>query len=133
MNRRVNPPSLAAPSGFSHAVVAAPGRHVYLAGQTAQDATGRIVAVGDVVGQFEQALGNLLTALREAGGEPHHLVSVTIYIVDIPRYRANARQIGEVWRRLCGRDYPASAGVGVARLWDDEALVEIGGVAVLPD
>jgi enamine deaminase RidA (YjgF/YER057c/UK114 family) len=132
VNRRVNPPSLAAPSGFSHAVVAGPGRHVYLAGQTALDATGRIVAVDDVVGQFEHALGNLLAALREAGGGPEHLVSVTIYIVDIPGYRAAAGRIGEVWRRLCGRDYPATAGVGVARLWDDDALVEISGVAVLP-
>jgi enamine deaminase RidA (YjgF/YER057c/UK114 family) len=60
-------------------------------------------------------------------------VSVTIYIVDVPGYRAVARQIGEVWRRLCGREYPAAAGIGVARLWDDDALVEISGVAVLPD
>jgi enamine deaminase RidA (YjgF/YER057c/UK114 family) len=133
MIRRVNPQSLAAPSGFSHAVVAAAGRHVFLAGQTALDAAGRIVAVDDIVGQFEQALGNLLTALREAGGGPEHLVSVTIYIVDVPGYRAEARQIGEVWRRLCGREYPAAAGIGVARLWDDDALVEVSGVAVLPD
>jgi enamine deaminase RidA (YjgF/YER057c/UK114 family) len=133
VNRRVNPPALAAPSGFSHAVVAAPGRHVYLAGQTALDVTGRIVAVDDIVGQFEQALGNLLAALREAGGAAEHLVSVTIYIVDVPGYRAGASQIGEVWRRLCGREYPAAAGIGVARLWDDDALVEISGVAVLPD
>jgi enamine deaminase RidA (YjgF/YER057c/UK114 family) len=133
VNHRVNPPSLPAPSGFSHAIVAAPGHHVYLAGQTAQDATGRIVAVGDVVAQFEQALGNLLTALRGAGGEPEHLVSVTIYIVDVPGYRTGAKQIGEAWRRLCGREYPAAAGIGVPRLWDDDALIEISGVAVLPD
>jgi enamine deaminase RidA (YjgF/YER057c/UK114 family) len=133
MNRRVNPAALAAPSGFSHAVVAAPGRQVFLAGQTALDATGRIVAVNDIVGQFAQALGNLLTALREAGGAPEHLVFVTIYIVDVPGYRAAAGRIGDVWRRLCGREYPAAAGIGVARLWDDDALVEISGVAVLPD
>ena len=99
---------------------------VHLAGQTALDPDGRIV--GDsVVEQFEQALGNLLTALRAAGGGPEHLASLTIYIVDVADYRAHAREIGEVWRRLVGTDYPAMAGIGVARLWDDEALVEVRG------
>jgi enamine deaminase RidA (YjgF/YER057c/UK114 family) len=50
----------------------------------------------------------------------------------VPGYRARAREIGEVWRRWCGSDYPAAAGIGVARLWDDDALVEIAGVAVVP-
>jgi enamine deaminase RidA (YjgF/YER057c/UK114 family) len=128
---RVDPPELARPSGFAHAVVAAPGRTVFLAGQTAMDAEGRIVG-GDVVEQFERALGNLLTALRAAGGEPAHLASLTVYTVDLADYRARARDIGRVWRRLVGTDYPAMAGIGVARLWDDDALVEVQGIAVLP-
>jgi enamine deaminase RidA (YjgF/YER057c/UK114 family) len=128
---RVDPPELARPSGFAHAVVAAPGRTVFLAGQTAMDAEGRIVG-GDVVEQFERALGNLLTALRAAGGEPAHLASLTVYAVDLADYRTRAREIGAVWRRLVGTDYPAMAGIGVARLWDDEALVEVQGTAVLP-
>ena len=94
-------------------------------------ATAAIVGDG-VVGQFEQALGNLLTALRAAGGGPEHLASLTIYIVDVPDYRAHAREIGRVWQRLAGRDYPAMAGIGVARLWDDDALVELQGTAELP-
>ena len=85
-----------------------------------------------MVAQFEQALGNLLTALRAAGGGPEHLAALTIYIVDMDDYRAHAREIGAVWRRLVGTDYPATAGVGVARLWDAEALVEVQGIAVLP-
>ena len=128
---RVNPPELPAPSGFSHAVVGS-GRIVFLAGQTALGADGGIVAPGDVVAQFEQALSNLLTALRAAGGGPDDLASITIYIVDMPDYKARAREIGAVWRRLAGREYPAAAGIGVARLWDDAALVEIQGWAVLP-
>ena len=80
-----------------------------------------------------QALANLLTALRAAGGGPEHLAALTIYIVDVPDYRAHARAIGEVWRRLAGRDYPATAGIGVARLWDDDALVEVQGVAEIPE
>jgi enamine deaminase RidA (YjgF/YER057c/UK114 family) len=126
---RINPPELARPSGFSHAVVA--GRTVYLAGQTGLDAAGRVVA-GGVVAQFERALGNLLTALRAAGGEPEHLVKVTVYIVDMDDYRTHAAEIGTVWRGLVGRDYPAMAGIGVSRLWDAEAVVELDGIAVLP-
>jgi enamine deaminase RidA (YjgF/YER057c/UK114 family) len=126
---RVNPDSLARPSGFSHAVVGR-GTSVFLAGQTGMDASGAIVE-GGVVAQFEQALANLLTALAGAGGTPDRLASLTIYIVDMDDYRAHARDIGAVWKRLGGTDYPAMAGVGVARLWDAEALVEIQGFAVL--
>jgi enamine deaminase RidA (YjgF/YER057c/UK114 family) len=127
---RVNPPSLAAPSGFSHAVRAT-GTTIFLAGQTGMDASGNIVN-GGLVAQFERALANMLTALDAAGGTPAYLAKVTIYIVDVEAYRAAAREIGAVWRRLAGRDYPAMAGIGVARLWDAEALVEIEGIAVLP-
>ena len=129
---RVNPPELARPSGFAHAVVAAGGRVVFLAGQTATDAAGTIVG-GTVAAQFERALANLLTALRAAGGSAEHLASLTIYAVDLADYRAHGREIGQAWRRLAGRDYPAMAAVGVAALWDPAALVEIQGHAVLPE
>ncbi len=131
--QRVNPPDLARPSGYTHAVVTPPGaRIVFLAGQTAMDADGKIVAPGDVVAQFEQALANLLTALRAAGGQPAQLTSLTIYAVDLADYRAHAREIGMVWQRLIGTDFPAMAGIGIVRLWDDTALVEVQGVAALP-
>ena len=125
---RINPDGLAAPSGFSHAVRATGTIRVYLAGQTALDGDGRITGE-TVVEQFEQALGNLLTALRAAGGEPSDLASLTIYLVDLEGYRAHGAEIGAVWRRLVGRHYPAMAAVGVARLWDPDALVEVQGVA----
>jgi enamine deaminase RidA (YjgF/YER057c/UK114 family) len=128
---RINPPELGTPKGFSHAVVGT-GRTVFLAGQTALDEQG--VIVGEtVVEQFEQALGSLLAALRAAGGEPEHLASLTIYIVDMEDYKAHSREIGQVWKRLVGSHYPAMAGIGVSRLWDVEALVEVQGFAVLPD
>jgi len=127
----VNPPGLAAPSGFSHAVVAPAGRLVFLAGQTATDGSGAITG-DDVAAQFERALANLLAALRAAGGGPEHLASVTIYATDLADYRAHGREIGAAWRRLAGPRYPAMAAVGVSRLWDAAALVELQGVAVLP-
>ncbi len=128
---RVNPPGLAKPSGFAHAVVATGGRVVFLAGQTALDQDGRIVGA-DVAGQFEQALANLLAALQAAGGSAEHLASLTIYAVDLEDYRAHGPELGAIWRRLAGRDYPAMAAIGVARLWDPAALVEIQGQAVIP-
>ena len=129
--KRVNPASLARPSGFSHATVAT-GTTVFLAGQTGMDIDGHVVE-GGVVAQFEKALANLLTALAAAGGQPRDLASMTVYIVDMDDYRANAPEIGEVWRRLVGSDYPAMAGIGVSRLWDADALVEVQGFAVLPE
>jgi len=129
--KRVNPASLAKPSGFSHATVAT-GTTVFLAGQTGMDVSGAIVD-GGLVAQFEKALTNLLTALAAAGGQPRDLASMTVYIVDMDDYRARAGEIGEVWRRLVGTDYPAMAGIGVSRLWDAEALVEVQGFAVLPE
>ena len=127
---RVNPPELAAPSGFAHAVIATGGRLVFLAGQTALDRSGAIVGA-TVTEQFEVALGNLLTALAAAGGPPTDLASLTVYAVDLADYRAHGREIGAVWRRLAGRDYPAMAAIGVSRLWDPAALVEIQGFAVI--
>jgi enamine deaminase RidA (YjgF/YER057c/UK114 family) len=128
---RVNPAGLARASGFSHAVVATGSRIVFLAGQTATG-PGGLIEGETVAAQFERALGNLLDALREAGGAPEHLASLTIYAVDLEDYRAHAREIGAAWRRLAGPRYPAMAAVGVTRLWDAGALVEIAGQAVIP-
>ena len=138
-SERINPAELARPSGFSHAVSvaggavvggAAAGRMVFLAGQTGVDRDGN-VADGGVVPQFERAMTNLLTALGAAGGLSSDLVSLTIYLTDVPDYQAHAREIGAVWRRLAGTEYPAMAAVGVTRLWLPELLVEIQGIAVV--
>ncbi|MDQ2810613.1 MAG: RidA family protein [Actinomycetota bacterium] len=127
---RINPPELGRPSGFSHAVSVTASRMVFLAGQLGAGSDGTVVG-GGVVAQFEQALANLLTALAAAGGQSQDLVSLTIYLVDVQDYQAHGRQIGAVWRRLAGTGYPAMAGVGVTRLWDPAALVEIQGIAAI--
>jgi enamine deaminase RidA (YjgF/YER057c/UK114 family) len=129
-NVRVNPASLPAPRGYAHGMLS--GNTLYLGGQTALDKDGRIVD-GGIVEQFRRALGNVLTTLREVGGEPADLVSLTIYLTDVPDYQAHGAEIGRVWRELAGSEYPAMAGIGCTRLWQPEALVEILGVAVVPD
>lgn len=129
--RRVNPPHLAPPIGFSHAVVAEGSTIVLLAGQTALNAD-NVIEGDTIVEQFEKVLTNLLAALEAAGGTPDQLAKLTIYSVDPVDYRAHAREIGRVWHRLVGKDYPAMTLIGVTRLWDDEALLEIEGTAILP-
>ncbi|MFF9567059.1 RidA family protein [Streptomyces sp. NPDC014685] len=128
---RINPVELSPPTGFSHAVTATGGQLVFLAGQTALDQDGKVVG-DDLTEQFATALTNLLTALRAAGGAPADLARVTVYATDVADYRKRVAELGAVWRRLAGRDYPAMAVVGVARLWDEQALVELDGIAVLP-
>ncbi len=127
---RINPGELARPSGFSHAVSAPAGAMVFLAGQIGMDRDGKL-AGGGIVPQFEQALANLLTALAAAGGQPADLASLTVYLTDVEDYQAHGKDIGAVWRRLAGSEYPAMAGVGVTRLWLPGALVEIQGIAVV--
>lgn len=117
----VNPPELPDPIGFAHAVVA--GGAVYLGGQTGD---------GDsLVEQFDSAAKKIVTALKAAGGEPEHLVSLVIYTTDMAEYRAATGELGEVWRRHFGRRYPAMALIGVSALFDHEARVELMGVAVI--
>jgi enamine deaminase RidA (YjgF/YER057c/UK114 family) len=124
--KRVNPASLAKPSGFSHATVAT-GTTVFLAGQTAWNVSGAIVD-GGLVAQFEKALTNLLTALAGLG-RPSARPGL-----DDGLHRRHGRLPGpgrgrsaRCGRRLVGTEYPAMAGIGVSRLWDAEALVEVQG------
>lgn len=126
----VNPASLPKPRGYSHGTLS--GNTLYLGGQTALDRDMRIVA-GGIVEQFRQSFGNVLATLKEAGGVPTDLVSITIFLTDIPDYQTHGQQIGEVWRELAGATYPAMAGIGTTALWQPEALIEITGVAVIPD
>jgi enamine deaminase RidA (YjgF/YER057c/UK114 family) len=128
--KTINPESLPKPSGYAHGILA--GDAVYLGGQTALDSNMEIVP-GGIVEQFRQAFSNVLTTLRAAGGQPEDLVSVTIYLTDVDDYIANGKEIGRIWREMAGSEYPAMAGIGVTRLWQKEAMIEIQGVAVVQD
>ncbi|HSC03015.1 MAG TPA: RidA family protein [Solirubrobacteraceae bacterium] len=121
-NRIVNPPELGAPRGFSHAVVSS-GSIVHLAGQIGAGAT--------LPEQFDDAARRLLVALRAAGGEPDHLVSLQVFVTDVGAYKAALPAIGQVWRAHFGRHYPAMGLFGVRELFEPDAQVELMGVAVL--
>ena len=120
----VNAPELGKPSGFSHAVVAV-GRTVHLAGQIGAGAT--------IADQFDGAARNMMVALKAAGGEAENLVSLQIFVTDVTAYKQSLPEIGQAWRRHFGRHYPAMGLFGVTELFEPDALVELMGVAVLPD
>jgi enamine deaminase RidA (YjgF/YER057c/UK114 family) len=126
----VNPDGLLPPVGFSHAVVAAPGRLVHLGGQTGHHADGSLPT--GIVAQFEQAARNLRVALGATGATPEHLTALQIYVTDMTGYRESLREIGSAYRRHLGRHYPAIALLGVACLFDPDALVELVATAVIP-
>lgn len=129
-HRVVNPPELARPSGYSHAIVTQPGRTIYLAGQTAQRADGSIA--GDtIVEQFDQAAANLAIALRAAGGQPGDLVSIQIFVTDIDEYLRSRKEIRAAYQRQLGDHYPAMGLFQVSRLFDHAAKVELMAIAVL--
>jgi enamine deaminase RidA (YjgF/YER057c/UK114 family) len=132
VHRVVNPEGLAPPVGFAHAVVAAPGRTVYLGGQAAQGADGQIVGT-TLIEQFDRAAGNLAAALAAAGGAPEHLVSLHVYPTEVAAYRAAPAELGAAYRRHLGRHYVATALFEVAGLFDPAAKVELVGIAVVPD
>lgn len=132
MKRQViNPASLAPPSGYVYGLATEGGRVLHLAGQTSMDASGRIVFRGDIVAQFGQALANILCVVEAAGGDGSAIVKLTIFVIDKRGYRENLRRVGEKYRSLMGKHYPPMTLVEVKSLFDDEAMVEIEGVAVL--
>ncbi|HEY5430373.1 MAG TPA: RidA family protein [Solirubrobacteraceae bacterium] len=128
MSELINAADLAAPTGFSHAVRA--GDTVYLAGQTASAPDGSIVGE-TIVEQFDVAAGNLMTALRAAGGGPEDLVSLQVFVTAVAEYKQSLMALGRVWRTHFGRRYPAMGLFGVTELFDPAAKVELMGVAVL--
>jgi enamine deaminase RidA (YjgF/YER057c/UK114 family) len=130
-HRLVNPESLSPAVGFSHAVVAAPGRTVHLGGQTAHDSEGKLQGE-TLVDQFDATLANVVRALEAAGARPEHLVSLHIFVTDAGAYRSSLAQIGECYRRHLGRHFPAMALFEVMGLFDPDARVEVTGVAVIP-
>jgi enamine deaminase RidA (YjgF/YER057c/UK114 family) len=128
----VNPESLPPPVGFSHAVVAAAGRVVYLGGQAGHGPDGSLVSES-LVEQFARAAANVVAAVEAAGGRPEHLVSFQIFVTDASEYRASMRDVGEAWRRHFGRHYPAVSLFEVRGLFDPAAKVELVCIAVVPD
>ena len=128
-HRIVDPQTLALPSGYAHAVVAAPGRTVYLAGQTGHRKDDSIAET--LVEQFDEAAANIVRALEAAGGRPEDLVSMHIFTTDLAGYLAQSAEIGAAYRKQFGKHFGATALVEVKGLVGG-ARVELTGIAVVP-
>ncbi|HEY9281881.1 MAG TPA: RidA family protein [Pyrinomonadaceae bacterium] len=127
----INPERLGRPRGYANGVLApAGGRLLFVAGQIAWDERQRIVG-DDFVEQFGRALSNVLAVVAAAGGTPEHVARLTIYVLDKQEYEARTREIGERWRALMGRHYPAMALVEVKGLLEAGAKIEIEATAVI--
>ncbi len=132
MFRTLLPPGWAKPKGYANGV-AARGTIVSVAGQIGWNpVTGRFDS-DDFVVQVKQALANIVAVLKEAGAGPEHLVRLTWYVTDKREYMQRMGEIGEAYRAVIGRNFPAMTLVAVAGLLEDRARIEIEATAVLPD
>lgn len=127
----INPESLGAPRGYSHGVLTeSSGRMLFVSGQIAWDQKQQIVSA-DFVEQFDRALANVIGVVTEAGGSPEQIARLIIYVTNKNEYRKRAREVGERYRALMGKHFPAMVLVEVKSLLEDDAQVEIEGIAVL--
>jgi enamine deaminase RidA (YjgF/YER057c/UK114 family) len=127
----VTPPDFPRPRGYANGLVAT-GRTLFIAGQIAWDKDARIVSP-DFATQFLQAMDNVIAVVRAAGGGTEQIAKLLVFVTDLDAYRAATRLIGEGWRERMGKHYPAMSLVKVAGLLEPGALVEIEGVAMLPE
>jgi enamine deaminase RidA (YjgF/YER057c/UK114 family) len=130
MIQPVDPARFPRGRGYSNGILA-DGLTLHISGQIAWDRDARIVS-DDFATQFLQALDNVITVVREAGGGTEHIVKLLAFVTDMEAYRAATKAIGEGWRSRMGKYYPAMSLVKVAGLLEPGAHVEIEGVAMLP-
>ena len=131
MHTILQPEGWAKPVGYANGV-AARGRMVFVGGQVGWNAECRF-ETDDFVGQVRQTLANVVAVLAEAGGEPRHITSMTWYFTDTAEYVGNLKGIGEAYRDVIGRHFPAMAAMQVVALVEDRAKVEIQAMAVIPE
>ena len=131
MTEVVTPTHFPKPRGFANGIIAS-GRTLFISGQIAWDKEARIVT-SDFATQFLTALDNVIAVVREAGGGTEHIAKLLAFVTDLDAYRDAQRAIGEGWRARMGKRYPAMSLVKVAGLLEPGALVEIEGVALLPN
>lgn len=130
-HRSLQPADWAKPVGYANGMEAR-GRTIFLSGQIGWNGQARFEH-HDMPGQVRQALLNVVAILAEAGAGPEHVTSMTWYVTDRAAYKAALKEIGAVYRAVMGRHFPAMAVVEVSGLVEDDALVEIQAIAVVPD
>jgi enamine deaminase RidA (YjgF/YER057c/UK114 family) len=130
LHKLLHPRGWKAAKGFANGVVAE-GRLVFLAGQIGWNAQQKFEST-DFVAQARQALVNVVTLVGEAGGRPEHITRLTWFVTDKKEYLSRLRELGEIYRAVMGKNFPAMTLVQVVALVEDDAKVEIEATAVLP-
>jgi enamine deaminase RidA (YjgF/YER057c/UK114 family) len=125
----INPPTLAAPRGYSNGVLVPPGDLLFVAGQIGWDPQGRLA--DGFVAQFARALANVVDVVEAAGGTAASIAKLTIFVADRAEYVGVRSQVGAAYRHLMGKHFPAMSLVEVAALLDPGARVEIEAIAVI--
>ena len=129
----INPPHLAPPYGFNHGILVSGGSLLFLAGQDASDGSGAIVAPGDLLGQFEQVMRNLTAVVEAAGGAAQDIVKLNIFVRSRDKYVSSLGELGVIFKRYFAGHYPTFALFEVAGFFQPEALIEMEGMAVIPE
>ena len=127
----LQPEGWAKPVGYANGV-AARGKTIYVGGQIGWNAQHQFEC-DDLPGQVRQTLENIVAVLKAGGAEPYHITSLTWYLTDKDEYLANLKGIGQAYRDVIGRHFPAMAAVQVVALVEDRAKIEIQAIAVIPD
>jgi len=126
--KHINPPDWPRPSGYSNGIVAE-GKMLFVAGMVGWDANG-VFAEG-FTAQLEQILENTVAVLAAGGADPSHIVRMTWFVKDLDAYRNNIPAIGQIYRKVIGKNFPVMAVIGVSDLVEPDALLEIETTAVL--
>jgi enamine deaminase RidA (YjgF/YER057c/UK114 family) len=131
MHEILQPEGWAKPLGYANGI-AARGRLVFVGGQIGW--TGQQQwETDDFAGQVRQTLQNIVDVLAEAGGKPEHITTMTWYFTSKKEYLASLKAIGQAYREVMGRHFPAMAAVEVTALVEDRAKIEIQAMAVVPE
>lgn len=128
----INPAGWAAPRGYNNGILVEGGKLLFVAGQIGWDAQQRMVS-DNFAGQFAQALENIISIVRQAGGEPANIVRLLICVTDKKEYTSHIHDIGTAYRQIMGKHFPAITLVEVKSLLEDSAKVEIEAIAVVPE
>ncbi|MCP1170075.1 RidA family protein [Limimaricola litoreus] len=126
----IHPEGWAPAKGYANGVMTPEG-HLFIGGQIGWTAE-QVFESHDFIGQMEQALRNILDVVEAAGGGPEHITRLTWFVIDKAEYLARQKEVGQAYRRVLGRSFPAMTMVIVAGLVEDEALLEIEATAAIP-
>jgi enamine deaminase RidA (YjgF/YER057c/UK114 family) len=130
-HRILHPEGWMRAKGYANGI-AASGRTIYLAGQIGWDVEQRLVG-SDLVTQATQALRNIVAILAVDGAKPEHIVRLTWYVTDRQAYLIAGAALGDAYRAVMGRHFPAMTAVEVSALMEADAVVEIEATAVVPE